>query len=197
MNTNGKNTEGNTPALIVFGKKGSKRPIAAWFRKCDVEVAKWVAHRQGLSIAKVESQPTRAIAKAVPEWQFHDDGPAIIPAIKQDIFDQLHAIAGEQAAFDSPLAGGNATTLNPEGLGPTNETKLYQLADQLWDELTVGRLVLAAELNRKGLPDGWSEAVILAVLPRGYTLHWRDFSEDGLIRRTRNLISLLYPTYAA
>ena len=197
MSNHDKPNGGNAPALILFGKKKAKRPIAVWFRAKDADLAQWVARRQRLSMIRADTTPARGMIKSLPEWQFEDDGPAVVPIVKQELYDQLQAFAAEQSAFDGPPAEGETPVLSDQGVGPASDTRLAQLGDQLWDELATGRLVLAAELDRKGQPDGWSEAVILAIQPRGYILHWRDFPEDGLIWRPRQLIALLYPIHAA
>jgi hypothetical protein len=69
-----------------------------------------------------------------------------------------------------------------------------QLADALWGTLTIGALVLAPELDRDGTYlAGWWEAVIVAMHGGGCILGWRDYPDEGLFRRARHYIAMLYP----
>lgn len=73
------------------------------------------------------------------------------------------------------------------------EPRLPPIARSLWDGLTVGHVVLAPEFDRQGEPDDWYAAVILAVDEGTYILHWRNYPEQGLVKRERRHIALLHP----
>jgi hypothetical protein len=57
--------------------------------------------------------------------------------------------------------------------------------------VTVNSLVLARE---DGPTDGWWEAIIVAEHDGVYTLYYRDYPEQGLVRRQRQQIALLPPS---
>jgi len=189
---NGNST--NRPALIVFGKRGAKRPHAAWFRAANANVAQWVAAYLGFSVVPVDSAPARNLAKLLTEWQFERDGPPILPIVKQEVLEQLDELAADSVAFEEAHTGLPATAMaKPEPGTAHGDAKARQVARSLWDELTIGRVVLAPELDRKGDPEDWYSAVILALHEGAYILRWCDYPEQGLAKRERHHIALPYP----
>ena len=54
-------------------------------------------------------------------------------------------------------------------------------------------LVLAPEVDWRGTPDSWWAAVIVAIRGETYTLRWRDFPQQPLVKRPRHLIGIMYP----
>ena len=65
-------------------------------------------------------------------------------------------------------------------------------APDLWDALAIGDTVLAADLDRKGEPECWYEAMIVRITPASFILRFRDFPRDGLLARTRRHVALLH-----
>jgi hypothetical protein len=189
-----KDTKPIVPALIVFGKPGSGRPHAAWFHARDTEVAKWVARRLGLSVLKVRSKAARTVVDALPEWQINPAGQPVIPVVKHEIFEALLDIKATSADKPDDGNASNPALADQNGKKPTAvplDPKLREFARQLWGAVSVNSVVLARE---DGLKDGWWEAVILAEHAGVYTLYYRDYPEQGLVRRQRQQIALLPPT---
>ena len=63
----------------------------------------------------------------------------------------------------------------------------------MWDTLKPADLVLAAELDKNGEPDGWYEATIMKIEDGVYTVRWFYAPELGFIRLQRQHIALMYP----
>ena len=67
-----------------------------------------------------------------------------------------------------------------------------------WAALAVGDVVLARDYDRDGESVGWWEAVVLAPADGdAFTLGWRDYPEQGLVRRRRAELAPLHPGGAA
>jgi hypothetical protein len=58
-----------------------------------------------------------------------------------------------------------------------------------WDEIDVGKLVLA----HASPTDGWWEAVVVERADDMLTLRWRDYPKDPPITRERTALALLNP----
>jgi hypothetical protein len=178
----------NKPALIVFGKQPRKQPHAAWFSAADAAVARWIAQRHGLSTLKATTRVLNELSNPIAEWQLVPRREPILPTIRLDTFNQL------QALVDEARASGEVTkepTDEAEGGAPGPITmQQREAAKALWGVLAVGSLVLAQEDNPE---HGWWEAIILAVHHNTCTLCWRDHPEDGLARRERHQLAVLYP----
>jgi hypothetical protein len=65
--------------------------------------------------------------------------------------------------------------------------------DPLWAALTVNMVVLAPEYTDQGTPEGWWEAVIVAIHGDVMTLRFRDYPRQSLKRRKRDEIAIMYP----
>ncbi len=79
------------------------------------------------------------------------------------------------------------------GTQPTPANDDGRTLIDVWSMLTPGSLVLAADLDRQGVPEAWYEAEIVSLEGPEITLRWRDFPRDGLLSRTRRHIALLHP----
>jgi hypothetical protein len=177
----------NRPALIVFGKRPRKQPRAAWFSAADAAVARWIAHRYGLSTLKATTRVTNELSNPIGEWQLVPQGQPMVPTVKLDTFDQLLALA------DEARATGEATNeAIDEGGAPAEVTaQQREAAKALWGSLAIGSLVLAQEDDPAR---GWWEAIILAMHQDICTLCWRDHPDDGLVRRESRHLAILHPS---
>jgi hypothetical protein len=173
------------PALIVFGKGPRKQPRAAWFAAADAAVARWIVQRHELSTLKATTRVLSELGNPISEWQLVPRGEPILPTIRLDTFTQL------QALVDEARASGEEPTDEAEGGAPGAITMQQRdAAKALWGALAVGSLVLAQEDNPE---HGWWEAIILAIHHNTCTLCFRDHPEDGLVRRERHQLAILYP----
>ena len=173
-------------AVIVFGTaKGSKLAQAGWFRAKDFEAATAAALKFGLSILHADTDAVRAILPALREVRVKPGEQVTIPVIDSSMLQKLTALHKEAAklvpGLQVPVLGGSsAAKAPPAGLA-------------LWNALKVGDLILAADLDRRGIPGGWYEAVIIAVDGDTFIVKFRDYPEEGKIKRLRHHIALLCP----
>ena len=116
----------------------------------------------------------------------------MIPFIKHELFDALLDIQTTLLAKQPDEAGTNAAAAAniPNTEGQPLDPKLRASARQLWDGLTVNSLVLA---RADDPTDGWWEAIILAQHDGIYTLCFRDYPDQGLVKRQQQSIALLLP----
>lgn len=177
------------PTLIVFGKRLRQQPRAAWFAAADAAVARWIAQRHGLSTLKATTRVLNELGNPIAEWQLFPRGEPILPTIRLDTFNQLQALADEARASGEVA---KEPTDEAEGGAPGAITMQQRDAVKaLWGTLAIGSLVLAQEDNPE---HGWWEAIILAMHHNTCTLCFRDHPEDGLVRRERHQLAILYPS---
>lgn len=55
----------------------------------------------------------------------------------------------------------------------------------LWDNLKIGEVALAAELDEKGAPLGWNKATIVQIGGDQIHMRWRDCPDEELPKRAR------------
>ena len=178
----------NRPALIVFGKRPRKHPRAAWFTAADAGVAQWIAQRYGLSILKATARVINQLGNPFAEWQLTPPGQPMVPTVRLATFEELQALASEAAA---PAGHGIEAVDEPESAAPPAVTAQQREAGKaLWGALAIGSLVLAQEDDPSR---GWWEAVILAIHLNTCTLCFRDNPDDGLVKRERHQLAILYP----
>jgi hypothetical protein len=158
--------------LVAFGvPRGAKRPIAGRFGPGEFGIAHWLARQRGLGLLAANTEPARQVAAQVPPWQLQPDGTPVLASITHILWQDLRNLA------------------------PSGSAELTAQAEALWAAIGVGDVVLAAELDSAGKPDGWWEAVVLAGEGDAFTLAWRDYPEQGLIKRLRRDLALLYPRH--
>ncbi len=92
-----------------------------------------------------------------------------------------------------PTAKGTATMAPLPPAPPPASPKTPELTPAHWDQIKVGATVLAADLDKANVADGWYEAIVIQINGPKLTLKWRDYPEEGRITRTREHIALLYP----
>jgi hypothetical protein len=176
-------------ALILFGTaKGAKQPQAGWIRTKDTDAATQAAIKLGLAILKVDTEATRAIVPSLREVQIKPGGEAVVPVIDVALLQKLTALQADVARAAQKSSG-----LHVPVLGGSSAARRPAPAAALWNDLAVDSLVLAADLDRQGTPDGWYEAAIIAVDGDTFLVRFRDYPEEGTIKRQRHHIALLYP----
>jgi hypothetical protein len=65
-------------------------------------------------------------------------------------------------------------------------------SDFIWDNLKIGEVVLAAELDEKGAPLGWYEATIVHISGDQFHTRWPDYPDEEQPKRARRHIALLH-----
>jgi hypothetical protein len=178
-----KDTMSTEPALIVFGTpKGARSPHAAWFRAAYVNRVSVAAQRQGLATIAVETDATRAAAATLKEGQLKAGGQLVMPCVTQEMLNRLNGLVPKPRP--SPAEG----PVSPATAG-------VQVPVSVWDKLKPTDLVLAADLDKAGEPNGWYEANIMKIEDGIYTVRWyHEYEgEPRIVRRERQHIALMYP----
>jgi hypothetical protein len=166
-----KTTPPVSPALIVLGTPaGVKEPQAAWFRAEYAERAKSAALRQGLSTILVTSNDTRAAAAMLKEGQMKAGGQLMMPSVSEKTISRLRGFVV-------------AASVKPG----------VQVPESVWDNMKPSDLVLAAELDKNGEPEGWYEATIMQIENGIYTVRWLYAPELGFLRLQRKHIAVMFP----
>ncbi len=183
------------PAVVIYHKPtDAKLPRAAWFDLTVKASATLHAERQGYTWVNVPPPQIDLVKSAVPEGEVATNGKITLPAIKRDVLERLLAnMAGEPV--DAPDGSGKLPGgAMPTYIGCSDRIPASQVPfDPLWANLTVNMVVLVAELTDQGTPEGWWEAVITAIHGDVFTLHFRDYPRQGVIRRKRDQIAIMYP----
>jgi hypothetical protein len=181
------------PDLILFGiPRGGRRAVGARFPTAEAGVARWIARHQGLSVAAANTEALAQLAARLPEWRLKPDGSPLLTILTDALWEELRAVAPPEAErTDQP---GEAA----DGGGRAATAKRRALAEPLWASIVVGDTVLARDFDRDGDFVGWWEAVVLAPADGdSFTLGWRDYPEQGLVRRKRAELAPLHPGGAA
>lgn len=76
--------------------------------------------------------------------------------------------------------------------GAKSETAWPTISADIWRQLKLGSLVLAAGFDEQDNLDGWWEAIMVRVDDRKFLVRWRDDSNDPTVSRRREHIALLY-----
>jgi len=183
--TNDKESQADA-AVIVFGiAKGARLPQAGLFRAKDRDIAAAFAVKFGMSVLAVDADPVRDLVPQMREAQVRPGQDPLIPPIDGTLLQRLTALHREAikrtAGLKVPVLGGSSAVAPP----PPERAR--------WDALRVGDLVLAADLDPDGSPDGWFEAVISAIDGDTFQVRFRDYPEEGIATLGRRHIALIYP----
>jgi hypothetical protein len=134
-------------------------------------------------------------AARLPEWRLRPDGSPLLTILPDALWEELRAVAAPQAEHTDHQPAAK------EGSGEENTAaaaKRRALAEPLWASIVVGDVVLARDYDRDSESVGWWEAVVLAPDDGdSFTLGWRDYPEQGLVRRKRSELAPLHPGGAA
>ena len=184
-----------TPAVLVYTKPADSRvPRATWFGLTVKATATLGAQRQGYTA--VEFAPTHIdlVKAAVPEGEITSAGKLTLSGVKRDVLQRLLAnLAG------SPVEAPDGSGKLPPGTLPTfvglsDDIPAHAMpVDPLWAALAVNMVVLIPEYTDQGAPEGWWEAIIVAIHGDVFTLRFRDYPNQSLKKRKRDEIAIMYP----
>jgi hypothetical protein len=141
--------------VIVFGLDSNWRPHAAWFPQDKAGQARTAANQLRLNVIEVPNGSAADIVGKLPAGQIHAAGPAMVPPIREDLYEKVVA------------------TINPHGEagkdpgGPI----AADFPSTYWDAIKPGHIVLAQE----SLIEGWYEAVVVGRTGNKLTLRCRDY----------------------
>jgi len=179
---NAKNSD-KIPALIVFGRiRGSKVDQAAVFLEKDAEAAKKAASGAGLSSLEVQTEADRNMAAALPEGAINAQGRFSLSPASPEIIAELERLL--KAATDEEETSAS---------GAKSETASATISADLWRQLKLGSLVLAAAFDEQDNLDGWWEAVIVRIDDGEFLVRWRDYPKEPRVSRSHEYIALLHP----
>jgi hypothetical protein len=194
------------PALIVFGfNKALGCPQAAWFSASLVKRVYAAAQRIGLSNAAVDSEERRGLAAKLSEGQLLSGGKLLLPAIEDQLYQQLQGLLVKQPAAAEARAPANGepdaaakpgdlpNVQEPTELAPPTEAAVPVTA-AAWNAITPGTRVLALYLDKRGNPDGWWEADVVHIRRGVFFVTWSDDPDAGVVMRQRDQIALILPT---
>lgn len=157
-------------------------------------MARWIGRHQGLSVAAANTEALAQLAARLPEWRLRPDGGPLLTILADALWEELRAVA-------MPGAEPTNRPAAPEGDGEgqaATAAKRRALAEPLWAALAVGDVVLARDYDRDGESVGSWEAVVLAPADgASLTLGWREYPEQGMVRRKRAELAPLHPGGAA
>lgn len=211
------------PPLIIFDPADGQMHAAA-FDKAMAKTARHLAKRYKCHIATGDDaalsdlatrlmpgriEENRLLLASVPEDVAAELRRLIEPEPEEnattpvDPDENIEAMSDDlrQAEADGlgPLSTDDVISLqSADPVSEGSETANAPLAGDVpadpWDKLAVGNLVLAADLDKRGEPESWYEAVIVRITPASFILRFRDYPKDGLLARTRKHVALLHPT---
>lgn len=162
--------------FYVFGVNESGKPRGARFVAAQADSISDVLQAMKLTICHDTSPRMTELGMKLPLGRIYARGKAFVPFIRKEHYEQLRA-----AQFGPPSA--------PAGQEiPPDQIANSEVAKS-WDEVTPGRHVLAHASHI----EGWWEAVIVAREDEIVTLTWRDYPEEGQVRRHITSLALTHP----
>jgi hypothetical protein len=140
--------------VVVFGLDSNWRPHAGWFPHTQAEPARTAAKQLRLNVIEVPNGTAADLIAKVPAGQIHAAGPAMVPPIREDLYEKIVA------------------TLNRRGEAG-NDLGAPILADlpETWIAIKPGHLVLVQD----SLIGGWYEAIVVGRTGDKLTLRSRDY----------------------
>ena len=140
--------------VVVFGLDSNWRPHAAWFPHTQAEPARAAAKQLRLNVIEVPNGTAADLIAKLPAGQIHAAGPAMVPPIREDLYEKIVA------------------TFNPRGeAGKDPAAPILTDLPESWAAIKPGHLVLAQD----SLIGGWYEAIVVGRTGDKVTLRSRDY----------------------
>jgi hypothetical protein len=168
--------------VIVFGLDETGKPRAGRFSAKEAEAAKEAAASAKLTLWETTASTTDGFIKEIPVGRIHGKGSAIIPYVKQALYDQLVA-AATKASETEPTASALAQSL------ARAKAEHASALPASWDAIAPGHAVLYMELAG----DGFYEAIVVKREDEHLTLRFRDFPKHQTIHTHIRSVALMYP----
>src|ERR1700694_1707241 len=77
--------------VVVFGLDSNWRPHAAWFPKAQAEPARAAAKQLRLNVIEVTNGTAADLIAKLPAGQIHAAGRAIVPPVREDLYENIVA----------------------------------------------------------------------------------------------------------
>src|SRR4051812_4284785 len=81
----------STAKLIVFGVDDDCKPHAALFSKAEAGAARAAAKQLRLNVIEVTNGTAAEWAGKLPAGRIHANGPGVVPAVREELYDKLVA----------------------------------------------------------------------------------------------------------
>lgn len=195
------NTKAKISAHVVLGLDKDGKPRAALIHPADLQAATKAAMSLGFKIGRADTPHALQMAKRLPDAKIFATGHGLVPLVRKDIYEWLSkGLTLLEPKAEAPAEAAKAgIAANDTAAGPKNDnggngghTSVPLKPDpRLWDQLTVGSIVVAPEGSTKD--DGFWPAVVTAVSKDGakLTIRWRDFPQQPPLIVKRRSVALL------
>ena len=170
---------------VVIGVGSDKKPHAARYHDRDGAVVARAAGLMGYKIASAVNAKAKTIAKTLPEIKLFASGRALVPRVKQSVFDYLN----EALTFPTLRNGKDPNALSQSAADVTEQTEdLNGLLPNPWASIKVGSIVLAVDSD----VEGWFEAVVVNLSLKGAMLglRWRDYPRLQQFKAPRTAVAI-------
>jgi len=165
--------------IVLIGTDADNRPHAARFTESERELATKAAALMGFKVGVAVDVRAIAATKGVPAGRIFAKGRALVPYVKQELYDQLLAAIN----FETPQ-------LATEAEKSTDGAEILPLSTtpEPWTAIGVGHVVLCEEADG----EGWWPAVVDAIGNAGskLVLHWRDYPNLKKFTRARRSVAI-------
>lgn len=195
------NNRTKSAAHVVFGLDKEGKPRAALIHPADLEAVMKAAVGLGFKIGRADTPQALQMAKQLPDAKVFATGKGLISLVRKDIHEWLSkgltpietkagADEAEHRAAAEPSAPNNSSNAQGGTASKAADSKLKP-DPRLWDQLTVGSLVIAPEAKTKD--DGYWPAIVSAISKDGQklTIRWRDFPKQPPLTVKRRSVALL------
>ena len=154
--------------FVIFGLDETGKPKAGRFPQSQAEAAKEAAASMKLQIEEIVAPHADDILKRLPAGRIHGQGKALIPYVKQELYDQLKAVVNAKPAQDESTG-----TALEKSLAIAKAAMASALPKD-WESIAPGHMVILEE----SLPAGWYAAIVIARKNEQLTLRLRDYPSE-------------------
>lgn len=197
------NAKVKSAAHVVYGLDKDQKPRAALIHPNDLAIATKAAIVQGFKIGRADTRQALDMAKRLPDAKVFATGKGLVPLVRRDIFDWLakglttvetKPEPSEAKTEPDPTVNGAAAAPTPSSTTkdqPASKDPPGKLDSRIWDQLTIGMVVIAPEKNPSD--NGYWPAVITAISKDGQklTFKWRDAPKLPAVTVKRRAVALL------
>jgi hypothetical protein len=176
------------PAVIIVNTLDFPNRYAAWFATKRAKAATRAAETSFFNVISIDDERTQRIAEQLSEGGLSSLNGLSLWLVNDELAGDLESLIAERKRIAQPAPEHASLTSDPDVA-----TGLPAITLSLWNSLTAGTLVLAADLDRQGAPEAWYEAYVVSIEDDTLMLRWRDFPREGILSRTRKHVALLHP----
>ena len=176
--------------VFVFGLDESGKARGAKFLQGLKDNIAAAALDMKFNLVHDHSAEFTALGMKLPTGRIYGSGKSFIPPIRRDLYDKLKAAQSrptEAIPGSAPLNidGSKTETVRDVDLGMPIPNDL----PRSWQVVQPGNLVIAQSNHI----EGWWEAIIVERADDILTLRWRDYPNEGTVKRHLGTIALINP----